>query len=165
MFNIKDIKIFIVDCDGCLTDGSLYYTEAGKYMKKFNSKDGLGLMQVKQMNIVTGIVTGDSKSFIAEKRGEHLKLDFVKSGIGQKDREVEKILKEYNLEWKNLAYFGDDLNDLETIKKCGLSFSPNDGHKTIKEQVDIVCKLNGGFGSVREACDLLTNNTYFGDIS
>ena len=77
---ISDIKIFIVDCDGCLTDGFMYYTDEGQYMKKFNAKDGMGLMQVKRNGIKTGIVTGDTH-LIAQKRAEHLNLDFVESGI------------------------------------------------------------------------------------
>mgnify|MGYP003111017554 CR=1 FL=1 len=162
---LLNLKIMLVDCDGCLTDGSLYYTEDGKYIKKFNSKDGIGLMQVCEIGIKTGIITGDSFSKIAEKRAEHLKLDFAFSGVKIKHKRIEKLLKELDLDWDNLAYFGDDLNDLETIKRSAVSFCPNDAHKTIKKHVSLVCEKAGGNGSVREACDIITNNSYFGDFS
>jgi len=162
---IKNIKIMLVDCDGCLTDGFLYYTEDGKYIKKFNSKDGIGLMQVCEMGIKTGIITGDSFSKIAEIRAKHLKLDFAFSGVKIKHKKIEKLLKELDLSWDNLAYVGDDLNDLETIKRSAISFCPNNAHKTIKEYVSLVCDSLGGNGCVREACDIITNNSYFGDFS
>ena len=160
--NKKNIKVFLVDCDGCLTDGFLYYTEDEKYMKRFNSKDGIGLIQVKQSGIKTGIITGDSKSSIAKKRAEHLQMDIMRSGVKKKHEEIQDILNELGLEWKNVAYFGDDLNDLAAIKSSGLSFCPNDAHITVKNSVDYVCKLNGGMGCVREACDILTDYYYFG---
>tara|TARA_R110001632_G_scaffold27977_4_gene74844 strand:+ start:1754 stop:2254 length:501 start_codon:yes stop_codon:yes gene_type:complete len=165
MVDTKDIKIFMVDCDGCLTDGFLYYTEDGKYIKRFNAKDGIGLMQVKKSGIKTGIVTGDAQSSIADKRAKDLKLDFCKSGIKIKHKEVEKILNDFGFTWEQLAFFGDDLNDLETIKRAGVSFCPSDAHKIIKENVDWVCDFKGGHACVREACDIITNDNYFGDFS
>ena len=164
---ISDIKIFIVDCDGCLTDGFMYYTDEGQYMKKFNAKDGMGLMQVKRNGIKTGIVTGDTH-LIAQKRAEHLNLDFVESGIKAKHKSIEKILQKFGFEWKDLAFFGDDVNDLEVIKRCGLAFCPNDAHQTVKKYVNllngIVCENDGGYACVRQACDILTNNCTFGEL-
>jgi YrbI family 3-deoxy-D-manno-octulosonate 8-phosphate phosphatase len=148
-----------------LTDGFLYYTEDEKYMKKFNSKDGIGLMQVKQAGIKTGIITGDAQSTIAKKRGEHLKLDIVRIGVKKKHEEVQAILNDLGLEWKNLAYFGDDLNDLEVIKSAGLSFCPKDAHKVVKQHVDYISDFNGGYACVRQACDILTDCEYYGDYS
>ena len=78
---------------------------------------------------------------------------------------ADKRVKELNLSWDNLVYVGDDLNDLETIKRSAISFCPNNAHKTIKKHVSLVCDNVGGNGCIREACDIITNNSYFGDFS
>ena len=149
------IKIFITDCDGCLTNGLFYYTDNGKQMKTFNCKDGLGLFLLRQAGILTGIVSGDTGTRISRKRADDLNLDFEISGVKDKVSVIEKILKENNINWSEVCYFGDDVNDLEVMKKSYLTFCPKDAHEKILEISDVICKKSGGLGCVREACDFI----------
>lgn len=154
---LKNIKLFITDCDGCLTDGGMYYDELGNELKKFNSKDGMGFEILRKNNILTGIITGENTN-IVKRRAEKLKIDELHQGIKNKKEVLEQLVKKYNISYDEVAYVGDDINDIEVIEKCGLSFAPSDAIKDVKEKVKIILERKGGEGAIREAVEYIINN-------
>jgi 3-deoxy-D-manno-octulosonate 8-phosphate phosphatase (KDO 8-P phosphatase) len=150
----KSIKLVITDVDGVLTDGGMYYSSRGEIMKKFNTRDGMAVELLKDQNIQTIMMTREN-SLLVKKRAEKIKVDNVYLGIKQKKLQLIKICKKYNLKNHEIAFIGDDVNDLEIILTVGFSASPNDGINLIKKNVDYLCKKNGGHGAFREFCDLI----------
>lgn len=146
--NIKDYKIFLTDCDGCLTDGGMYYSETGESMKKFNTTDGMGINLLKKAGFYVGIVTGEATDF-ARKRAEKLGIDCY-CGIKDKLECVRKIAKEQKVSLSEIIYVGDDINDLEVIKTVGYSACPENAQKVIKDNVNYVSSVKGGDGAVRD---------------
>ena len=117
----KNIKLFLTDCDGCLTDGGMYYDELGNEWKKFNAKDGMGFKILRQNNILTGIITGEN-THIVERRAEKLKLDELYQGVTNKSEILDKLVEKYNLSYEEVAYVGDDINDIAVIEKVRTIF-------------------------------------------
>lgn len=117
----KNIKLFLTDCDGCLTDGGMYYDELGNEWKKFNAKDGMGFKILRQNNILTGIITGENTR-IVERRAEKLKLDELYQGVTNKSEILDKLVEKYNLSYEEVAYVGDDINDIAVLEKVRTIF-------------------------------------------
>lgn len=147
-----NIKIFLTDSDGCLTDGGMYYTENGDELKKFNTKDGMGFRILREKGIITGVVTGEDVEMV-RRRAEKLKMDEVHCGIGDKLPVVKEICKKYNCTLENVAYVGDDINDVEVLKSVGMGFSIADAIKDAKAAVCYVTERKGGDGALREIID------------
>lgn len=154
MSSINNIKLFVTDCDGVLTDGGMYYTDQGDAMKKFNTRDGMGISLLKTQGIITVLITGEN-SQIAQKRAEKLKFDKIFLGVNNKADILKKICAEYSVSLSETAYIGDDINDLECIQICGLSACPADADKKVMECADYVCTHNGGCGAVREFAEYI----------
>lgn len=150
----KTIKIFLADCDGTLTDGSMYYTAKGDFMKKFSTLDGLGFKLLHERGIITGIITGEN-SEIVQKRAEKLNIDEIHLGIQDKAQIVDVMCKKYNVNPNEVAYIGDDINDLETLKKVGVAMCPANAVTEIKRVVEYVTNKAGGSGAVREAAQYI----------
>lgn len=150
----RNIKMFLTDCDGCLTDGGMYYSENGDELKKFNSLDGMGLSMLKKRGILIGIITGEKK-VLNRRRSEKLKLDIYKEGIKNKLETIKELCLEYNISFKEVAYVGDDVNDLEVIQNVGIGCSVPNGRAEVRQAADYVTKTPGGQGAVREVADLL----------
>lgn len=148
----KQIKIFLTDCDGCLTDGGMYYTENGDELKKFNTKDGMGFSVLREKGIVTGIVTGENVEMV-RRRGKKLKLDEVHCGISNKIEVVKSICEKYGCTLEQVAYVGDDINDREVLESVGISCSVANAQDEIKQIVDYVTVRKGGEGAIREVID------------
>ncbi len=156
MVNVNNTKIrlFAMDVDGALTDGGMYYSEKGEVMKKFNTKDGMGIELLLEKGIVPVIITKE-RSKLVLKRAEKLKIEEVYIGIENKLDILKKIIKKYNLSFKEVAYIGDDINDLELLKKVGFSSAPQDSTDSVKKIVDYVTLRKGGEGAVREVIDII----------
>jgi 3-deoxy-D-manno-octulosonate 8-phosphate phosphatase (KDO 8-P phosphatase) len=150
----SQIKALIFDVDGVLTNGRIIYDEHGKETKQFNVKDGLIIGYLKKAKIVVGAISGRESGAVA-KRGAELKLDFCHQGIVDKIGVFNKIAEFHNLKKKEIAYVGDDLNDLEVLMNSGLSVCPADSPSYIKNKVDLVSEAKGGNGVVREVADLI----------
>ena len=150
----EPIEYFFSDVDGTLTNGTVLYSIQGEYLKQFSFRDGTGFYLLKKMGITGGIITGENSEIVV-RRAEKLKLQFCFLGIEDKLDVLEDFLYSQNRSLINLAYIGDDLNDLNILSKCGLSFCPNDAVDTIKKTADIICKSNGGFGAFRDAVEHL----------
>ncbi len=154
MPDVSNIKLFLTDCDGCLTDGGMYYSENGDELKKFNTKDGLGFQLLRERNIITGIITGENRT-LNERRAEKLKLDIIRQGCKDKVQVIEEILQERQLTWENVLYIGDDRNDLPVIERAGFSCCPADAIEIVKHSVSYVAEKKGGEGVIREAAELI----------
>lgn len=144
-----NIKMVVTDCDGCLTDGGMYYSEKGDELKKFNTKDGAAISSIKKEGLIVGIITGENRE-LNIRRAEKLNMDFVRQGITDKASTLRNICEEYKITLDEVLYVGDDLNDLEAIKIAGYSACPADASESIVQCVDYVAKRNGGCGAVRE---------------
>lgn len=143
------IKLLLLDVDGTLTDGKIYYSNQGEEIKAFNIKDGLALRAWNQMGRKSAIVTG-RKSTLVQKRADELGIDFVFMGVQNKGEIVAKLQRELNLETNEIASIGDDVNDLSMFAQSGLSFAPKDGAKQILKKVSCILDSKGGYGAVRE---------------
>lgn len=150
----KNIKLFLTDCDGCLTDGGMYYTENGDEYKKFNSLDGMGFQLLREHGILTGIITGEDTK-IVERRAKKLKVDFLRQGIKDKLSAIQEICKEEHIDMTEVAYVGDDINDFNAVKAVGIGCSVNNALEKVKMVSVYISQKNGGSGAVREIIDWL----------
>jgi len=149
----KKIKLVLTDVDGVLTDGGMYYSDKGELLKKFNTRDGMGVELLRKRGIKTVFVTKE-KSEIVKRRAKKLKV-LTLLGLKNKELILPKICKKFNVRNDEIAYIGDDINDLEIMKHVGFSATPADGNNQLKQIADYICRLNGGDGSFREITDLI----------
>lgn len=147
------IKLLVLDVDGTLTDGGVYIDSNGVQSRKFNIKDGMGITQLREKGIHVGMISHSRSKTILDERARMLGIDLMYSGKEAKLQVMESWLKELSLSYENVAYIGDDINDLEVIDKAGLSACPHDAHYSVVKQVDVVLQRNGGDGCVREFID------------
>ena len=147
---MSKIKILAMDVDGTLTDGKIYVGAQGEIMKAFNVKDGYGIAQLlPKMSITPVIITG-RKSEIVSRRAEELKIKHVYQGVTDKLNKLSDIASEFCVSLENVAYIGDDLNDIDCIEHCGLTACPADSVNEVMRMVDYICPSCGGDGAVRE---------------
>ena len=154
---LKSIKILLTDVDGVLTDGGMYYTPTGDTMKKFFARDGMGVTLLKKSGIPTIIVTKE-KTKMVKIWAKKMNINHVYDGILQKEKIIKEICKKYSVTSSQIAYIGDDINDLELLKRVGFSATPNDGILDAQKIVDYVCKKKGGDGVLREVADIILHN-------
>ncbi|MBI0397194.1 KdsC family phosphatase [Cyclobacterium marinum] len=148
------IKLILTDIDGVWTDGGMYYDQMGNELKKFHTYDSAGVLWCKKMNVPIGIITGE-KTEIVKNRGEKLNVDFVFQGIKDKLELAKNIASNLNIELENIAYIGDDLNDIELLKVVGFSACPSSAPLYIQDLVDVVMNKKGGEGVFREFVELV----------
>lgn len=149
-----NIKAIFFDVDGVLSDGKIIYDETGKEIKNFNVKDGFIISYLKKAGIITGAISG-RESAVTTKRCAELKIDFCHQGILDKASAFEKLVKHYKLKTKEVAFIGDDINDIPVFRMAGLSACPMDTFEYVKQQVDLVTRAKGGRGVLREVADLV----------
>ncbi len=149
------IELLVLDVDGTLTNGQITYTNSGDELKSFDVADGLAIATwTKKLGKKVAIITGRT-SKIVETRAKDLNITHLYQKVDNKDEVLENILKEENLSWNQVAAIGDDLNDYKMLKKVGLSFTPANGSKYIKDIVNIKCKAFGGSGAVKEMIEYI----------
>lgn len=154
------IKLFLCDVDGTLTDGGMYYSESGDELKKFNTRDGMGFQLLRETGIKIGIITSENTK-IVENRAKKLKVDFLYQSKrnGGKLAVAKEICDLLDITLDEVAYIGDDVNCIELLKAVGLKGCPADACEEVKAIVDIhVMTKNGGDGCVREFIDILACN-------
>ncbi len=155
---LKKIKLVITDVDGVLTDGGMYYSKDGEFLKKFNTRDAMGMELLLDLGIKTIMLTRENSN-IVKARAKKIKVSELYSGVlNKKTLLLKKILKKYNVKLDQVAYIGDDLNDLEIMKSVGFSVTPSNGIDQIKKISNYVCKLNGGDGVFRELADIIISS-------
>lgn len=153
-YKASKIKIVVFDVDGVMTDGSLTFDEDGKEYKTFNAKDGQGIVMLNKAGYITAIITARDNNTVTHRFNI---LGMHKLYKGQKNKEVaiDDIIKEYNVDYFEVAYMGDDLPDLCVLRKIGLPSCPNDAVEEVKNICAFISSKNGGRGAVRELCDML----------
>ena len=143
------IKLVLLDVDGTLTDGGIYRGNNGEELKRFNVKDGYAIVNAQKLGIEFGIITG-RKSELVEIRSNELKIKYLYQGISEKTVILEEIMQKTGLKKEEIAYMGDDLNDILIMKQSGLTGAPKDAADEVIQIVDFVSEKNGGSGAVRE---------------
>lgn len=146
---MKDIKFLVLDVDGTLTDGKIYVDDKDNSFKAFNVKDGFALVNWLKLGGEVAILTG-KKSNIVERRAKELGIKYIIQGSKNKKQDLKNLLKELNITFENVAYMGDDLNDLGVMKSVGFSACPKDSVQEVLEITNFISSKNGGNGAVRE---------------
>jgi len=155
----KKIKLVLTDVDGVLTDGGRYFSSLGEELKKFHTRDGMGVNILLRNGIKTCIVTKE-KSKIVMNWAKEMNVSKTYSGVIKKELKLNFICSDFKVLSSEIAYIGDDVNDLELLKQVGFSAGPSDSIKQIKDQVDYTCKLSGGEGAFRELADFILKIKY-----
>ncbi len=148
------IKLLLLDVDGVLTDGRLFFSNSGEEIKAFHSLDGHGIKMLAQAGIKVGIITGRN-SAILEKRALELGVELLYQGRENKLDALNEIRKKTKLDYDKICYVGDDFPDLPVLTTVGLSFSVPQGHADVRSAVDAITDTPGGLGAVREISDFL----------
>jgi YrbI family 3-deoxy-D-manno-octulosonate 8-phosphate phosphatase len=151
---LQGIRLFATDLDGVLTDGGMYYAESGDEWKKFNTRDGMGIKLLQRAGLITAIVTQERTKLVA-RRAEKLAIPELHQGVMEKLSCVREMAARHGLALSQVAYIGDDINDLETLKAVGFSATPADGMPCVAAVVDYICQKKGGEGAVREIIEMI----------
>lgn len=152
--DLSKIKMFAMDVDGTLTDGKIYISNQGEAMKAFNSKDGLGIQLLQEQDIMPVIITGRT-SDIVRNRCKEIGIHILFQGISDKAAKLRELMKVYHLQADEVAYIGDDLNDLGAMEVAGVTFAPADCAEQLLPYVDIYLTKKAGEAPVREAIDMI----------
>lgn len=152
--NRSEIKYLVLDVDGVFTDGRVAVTKDGELSKTFSLRDGMGI-ELLRLEKVEVIVMTSENSLIVAKRMEKLKLDYVFLGVKDKYSKIEQFLLDKKIDRSNIAYIGDDINDLSNICSCGLTFTPIDGIEKVKDCADYILHNKGGDKAIREAIEII----------
>jgi YrbI family 3-deoxy-D-manno-octulosonate 8-phosphate phosphatase len=149
-----EIRLVATDVDGVLTDAGMYYSESGDEQKKFNTRDGKAFELLRQQGIQTAIITSENTKLV-ERRARKLKIDHLLQGVEDKASALTDLCQTLGIELRNVAYMGDDLNDLEVLRIVGCAACPADAVAAIQSVVQHVCSRRGGEGCLRELVDVI----------
>ena len=150
----KKVKLLLMDCDGVLTDGRLYFSERGEELKVFHARDGQGIVNWHNAGFRSGIISGRN-SPIVEMRAKQLGIEFIWQGRNEKISAFNEILAAANVAANEVAFIGDDTPDAFVMPLAGLAVSVGDAHAEVKAAAIYITKQNGGHGAVRELIDFL----------
>jgi 3-deoxy-D-manno-octulosonate 8-phosphate phosphatase (KDO 8-P phosphatase) len=150
----RNIQLLIMDCDGVLTDGRLYFGPGGEELKVFFVRDGHGLVAWHNAGFSSGIISGRN-SPIVQTRAMELGIEFVQQGIRDKKAAFRQMTADAGVTPEQVAFIGDDTPDLQLMPLVGLSVAVGDAHETVRETAEYVTRMPGGRGAVRELIDLL----------
>lgn len=148
------IKLVIMDVDGTLTDGAMYYSTRGEELKRFSTRDGMGVTLLRKAGIATAIITSENTEIVL-RRAQKLGITEVVMGSHDKTTTFHDICRRHGLDAESIAYIGDDVNDLHVMQLCGLSGCPSDAVAAIRNVAHVVCSLPGGNGAVREFAEFI----------
>ena len=151
---LKNIKYFIVDVDGTLTDSGIYYDENGNETKKFSTKDAAGFFALKKLQIKTIIITGRESNAV-KKRLNEMKADYIFQNIKNKYEFLKDFFEKNNIKKEEVCYVGDDLNDLHAMSLAGFIACPYDSCKEVKAKADIISEVKGGNGAFRDIAETI----------
>lgn len=150
----KNIKLVLLDVDGVLTDGRLYYGNSGEELKAFDIQDGLGIKLLQRGGVKVGIITG-RRSALLQRRAEELAISPLVQGREDKWLALNEMMQDLGVSLEEIAFVGDDLPDLAVIKRVGLGITPANGSHIVASQADWQTKNSGGDGAVREIAELI----------
>ena len=150
----KLIRLMAFDVDGVMTDGGLYLSDSGEEFKRFNALDGHGIKMLRASGVEVAIITGRTSRCVAA-RAQNLGIQHVFQGVENKLGAMVGLLDALKLSRDSAAYMGDDVVDLTVMRHVGLSISVPESPQLVREHSDYVTKRGGGYGAVREACELV----------
>lgn len=151
---LQRIRLFATDVDGVLTDAGMYYSESGDEWKKFNTRDGMGIKLLQRAGLITALVTQERTRLVA-RRAEKLAISEVHQGAMDKLSVIREMATRHGLSLREVAFIGDDVNDMEALKAVGFSAAPGDSLPQVLQIVDYVCQKKGGEGAVREIAEMI----------
>lgn len=152
--NLEKIKYWVIDVDGTLTDGGIYYDSTGNEIKKFSVRDAAGIFAAHAVNMLIIVITG-RECLATQRRLEELHIDYYYQNIKEKYDFLEKFMKEHNLVKEEMAYIGDDLNDYDAMMLTGFIACPSDACEEIQQIADYKAEAKGGYGAVREVINFV----------
>lgn len=152
--DLSGIKMLLTDCDGCLTDGGMYYAEQGDELKKFSTRDGMGFKLLREKGILTGIMTGEDVE-LNRRRARKLRLDVLEVGCLNKMDNLARVCEQYGVTKDEIVYIGDDVNDVDVIKAVKFGCCPQDAAFEVKMAADYIAGACGGKGVIREVAELI----------
>ncbi|MDD3238015.1 MAG: HAD-IIIA family hydrolase [Candidatus Gastranaerophilales bacterium] len=158
LYRANKIKLIAFDVDGVMTDGGIIFDENGLEYKTFNAKDGQGIVMLNKSGFKTAIITARNTKTV-EIRATMLGIHKICQGRKNKLETLEEIAKEFNIDFEEIAYMGDDLPDLKVLQVVGLPSCPNDAVEEVKEASLFIAPRDGGKGAVRDLCDLIYKAT------
>ena len=150
----RRIRLLCVDVDGVLTDAGMYYGPDGEVLKKFNTRDGMGLARVREAGVAVAIISGEDSAII-HARAAKLKIDDVCCDAANKRSAISTLCDKHGLRLEEVAFIGDDLNDLSALECVGLACAVADAAEPVQAVAHYVTRRRGGDGAVREVCELL----------
>lgn len=148
------VRMLVLDVDGVLTDGSLYFDNQGNEMKAFSTRDGLGMRALQSCGTLLAFITG-RQSEIVERRAANLGVDFVFQGRNDKLNALNELMTRTGLDERDICYAGDDWVDIPVLDRVGLAVTVADADEVVKGRVHWITSRGGGRGAVREICDLI----------
>jgi 3-deoxy-D-manno-octulosonate 8-phosphate phosphatase (KDO 8-P phosphatase) len=150
----RRIRLFAMDVDGTLTDGTITYTADGVELKSFHARDGAGIKLLPRVDIAPAIVTGRASAAVS-RRAEELGIHDVLQGVADKATALDEVRRRHDLPWEAVAFVGDDLSDIPPMRRAGWSAAPADADPEVRRIAAYVCEQRGGRGAVREAIEVL----------
>lgn len=151
----RQIRLLLTDVDGVLTDTGVYYSARGEELKRFSLRDGMGVERLRLLaGVDVGIISGENSAAV-QRRAEKLQISELHLGIKDKQALLEEICARRGLRRMEIAYIGDDSNDLEIMAQVGLTAVPADGLPFVQETADYLCQTQGGYGAFREFAELI----------
>ncbi len=150
----KRIKLLLTDCDGVLTDNGVYYSERGEEMKRFSIRDGMAVERLRAVGVESGIMTGETSGSV-QKRADKLRITELHLGIKDKPARLREIMVRTGLAAEEIAFIGDDTNDMEILKLVGLAACPGDATSFARAVADFHCETAGGHGCFREVAEFI----------
>ena len=150
---LDKIKLLVIDVDGVMTDGGMYFSESGDQIKKYNTKDGMAIIHLTKNDFQVAVISSGFTNNMVQKRAEMLGIQNCYVGREKKIDILNQYCDQLGITLENVAMIGDDINDLEVIKSIGFSASPADAMVAVKTHVDVILNKKGGEGCVREFID------------
>ena len=150
----RRIKLLLTDCDGVLTDNGVYYSERGEEMKRFSIRDGMAVERLRAVGVESGIMTGEVSPSV-QRRADKLRITELHLGIKDKPARLREILARTGLAAEEIAFIGDDTNDVEILKLVGLAACPGDATRFARAVADFHCETAGGHGCFREVAEFI----------
>ena len=151
----RKVKLLLMDCDGVLTDGRLYFSERGETLKVFHVRDGQGIVDWHKAGFQSGIISGRGAQEILRSRADELGMKYLKTSSSDKGADLSEILSETGIRPDEVAYIGDDIGDIGVMKLVGFAVAVADASTAAKQAAIFVTDAPGGSGAVREVTDLL----------
>lgn len=149
-FPRTDIKLLVLDVDGVLTEGGMYYTQSGDEFKRFHTRDGMAIKRLTASGFQVAFLSSGINDKLVNNRAALLGVQLAYTGLLPKMEILTKWKDDLKLEWNQIGFVGDDVNDLAVISKCGFTACPADATEKVKSAVDVILETNGGHGCIRE---------------